>query len=114
MDRPTFHVHGFVKDTALLMSAADILITKPGGLTCSEALAKQLPLGAHDADSGAGRAQRAVFNEAQRRATRANTGRFAARHHGLDSPSEKNRRDAPACPAVGQAARGVGSGAFDF
>jgi processive 1,2-diacylglycerol beta-glucosyltransferase len=41
---PDFHVHGFVKDTALLMSAADLLITKPGGLTCSEALAKQLPL----------------------------------------------------------------------
>lgn len=41
---PDFHVFGYVKDTALLMSAADILITKPGGLTCSEALAKQLPL----------------------------------------------------------------------
>jgi processive 1,2-diacylglycerol beta-glucosyltransferase len=39
-----FHVFGYVKDTALLMSAADVLITKPGGLTCSEALAKQLPL----------------------------------------------------------------------
>jgi processive 1,2-diacylglycerol beta-glucosyltransferase len=26
------------------MSAADVLVTKPGGLTCSEALAKQVPL----------------------------------------------------------------------
>jgi processive 1,2-diacylglycerol beta-glucosyltransferase len=41
---PDFHAYGYVKDTALLMSAADLLITKPGGLTCSEALAKQLPL----------------------------------------------------------------------
>ncbi|MCG3205953.1 MAG: Processive diacylglycerol beta-glucosyltransferase [Elusimicrobia bacterium] len=43
-DDPDFHVFGYVKDTSALMSAADILVTKPGGLTCSEALAKQLPL----------------------------------------------------------------------
>lgn len=41
---PDFRVYGYVKDTSQLMSAADILITKPGGLTCAEALAKQLPL----------------------------------------------------------------------
>ena len=41
---PDFHVFGYVKDTASLMSAADIIITKPGGLTCAEALAKQLPM----------------------------------------------------------------------
>lgn len=35
---------GYVKDTSVLMSAADVVITKPGGLTCSEALAKGLPL----------------------------------------------------------------------
>jgi processive 1,2-diacylglycerol beta-glucosyltransferase len=39
-----FHVYGTVKDTALLMSASDVLVTKPGGLTCAEALAKQLPM----------------------------------------------------------------------
>jgi processive 1,2-diacylglycerol beta-glucosyltransferase len=39
-----FHVFGYVRDLPRLMSAADILITKPGGLTCSEALAKQLPM----------------------------------------------------------------------
>ncbi|MCB4755439.1 MAG: UDP-N-acetylglucosamine 2-epimerase [Elusimicrobia bacterium] len=38
------HVYGYVKDLTPMMSAADILITKPGGLTCSEALALQLPL----------------------------------------------------------------------
>jgi processive 1,2-diacylglycerol beta-glucosyltransferase len=41
---PEIHVMGYFKDSPLLMSAADMLITKPGGLTCSEALAKQLPL----------------------------------------------------------------------
>lgn len=41
---PDFHVYSYMRETALLMSAADILITKPGGLTCSEALAKQLPM----------------------------------------------------------------------
>lgn len=39
-----FHIYGYLKNTAQLMSAADILITKPGGLTCSEALAKQVPM----------------------------------------------------------------------
>jgi processive 1,2-diacylglycerol beta-glucosyltransferase len=39
-----FHVMGYVRNSSLLMSASDILITKPGGLTCSEALAKQLPM----------------------------------------------------------------------
>lgn len=37
-------VLGYVKDMSSLMGASDILITKPGGLTCSEALAKQLPM----------------------------------------------------------------------
>ncbi len=41
---PDFHLYGYVKDTSVLMSASDILITKPGGLTCSEALAKELPM----------------------------------------------------------------------
>ncbi len=39
-----FHVLGYVKDTAPLMGVSDLIITKPGGLTCSEALAKQLPI----------------------------------------------------------------------
>ncbi len=39
-----FHMYGYVKNLRRLMGAADILITKPGGLTCSEALAMQLPM----------------------------------------------------------------------
>lgn len=39
-----FHVLGYVKDTFTLMAAADLIITKPGGLTCSEALAMQVPM----------------------------------------------------------------------
>ena len=37
-------VYGFAKNVEILMSAADCLITKPGGLTVSEALVKKLPL----------------------------------------------------------------------
>jgi processive 1,2-diacylglycerol beta-glucosyltransferase len=37
-------VYGYVKDMSSLMAASDILVTKPGGLTCSEAIAKQLPM----------------------------------------------------------------------
>src|SRR5690606_37682465 len=37
-------VHGFVTDVPLRMAAADIVLTKPGGMTSSEALAAGLPL----------------------------------------------------------------------
>jgi len=37
-------VHGFVPQMPRLMAAADVVVTKPGGLTASEALAVQRPL----------------------------------------------------------------------
>ena len=43
-DLDHFYAIGYTKDLSNLMGAADILITKPGGLTTSEALAKQLPM----------------------------------------------------------------------
>lgn len=39
----SFYVKGFVDNVDILMDAADIIITKPGGLTTSEFLAKELP-----------------------------------------------------------------------
>ena len=36
--------YGFVNNVEVMMSAADCIITKPGGLTVSEALAKNLPM----------------------------------------------------------------------
>ncbi|MBN6189047.1 galactosyldiacylglycerol synthase [Aneurinibacillus sp. BA2021] len=41
---PHIHVLGFVDGISQWMDAADWLITKPGGMTCAEALAKRLPL----------------------------------------------------------------------
>ncbi len=38
------HPYGFVDNVEEMMSAADCIITKPGGLTVSEALAKNLPM----------------------------------------------------------------------
>lgn len=38
-----FKIFGFVDNVDVMMDAADIIITKPGGLTTSEFLAKQLP-----------------------------------------------------------------------
>ncbi len=38
------HNYGFVDNVDVMMDAADCIITKPGGLTTSEALAKGLPL----------------------------------------------------------------------
>lgn len=37
------YVYGFVNNVHVMMDAADFIITKPGGLTMSEALAKKLP-----------------------------------------------------------------------
>ena len=38
------HIYGFVDNVDLMMDASDCIITKPGGLTTSEALAKGLPM----------------------------------------------------------------------
>lgn len=40
----TLYPYGFVTNVEEMMSAADCIITKPGGLTVSEALAKNLPM----------------------------------------------------------------------
>ena len=40
----TLQVLGFVDNVDVLMAAADVLVSKPGGLTAAEALAKGLPL----------------------------------------------------------------------
>ena len=38
------HVYGFVHNVDVMMDAADCIVTKPGGLTTSEALTKGLPM----------------------------------------------------------------------
>lgn len=40
----TKHVYGFVDNVDLMMDASDCIISKPGGLTTSETLAKRLPM----------------------------------------------------------------------
>ena len=39
-----FKVHGLVDDIPVQMAAADVMVSKPGGMTTSEALAAELPL----------------------------------------------------------------------
>lgn len=41
---PNVHLLGFTKDIDKLMDISDILITKPGGMTCTEAMAKGIPM----------------------------------------------------------------------
>ncbi|HYG60325.1 MAG TPA: glycosyltransferase, partial [Symbiobacteriaceae bacterium] len=41
---PRFTIFGFTRRIPALMARADILITKPGGITCSEAMAARLPM----------------------------------------------------------------------
>ena len=41
---PKIHVRGFVKDMPLLLDSADVYVTKPGGLSTTEAAAKHCPM----------------------------------------------------------------------
>ena len=42
--RKPMRVYGFTDQVPVMMSAADMIVTKPGGLTVSEAIAKRLPM----------------------------------------------------------------------
>lgn len=41
---PNIHLLGFTQEIGKLMEASDLLVTKPGGMTCSEGLAKSIPM----------------------------------------------------------------------
>ncbi len=43
-DMENVHIFGFVKDMASMMDSADLCLTKPGGLSTTEAAAKRLPM----------------------------------------------------------------------
>ncbi|MHA0856601.1 MGDG synthase family glycosyltransferase [Paenibacillus sp. CMAA1364] len=49
---PNIHIVGFVREIDQLMEVSDILVTKPGGMTCSEGLAKGIPMLFHLAIPG--------------------------------------------------------------
>ena len=46
------HIHGFVRDISAIMDSADLYLTKPGGLSSTEAAAKRLPMVLIDAVAG--------------------------------------------------------------
>jgi processive 1,2-diacylglycerol beta-glucosyltransferase len=41
---PNIHLLAFTREIDKLMDVSDLLITKPGGMTCSEGLAKGIPM----------------------------------------------------------------------
>jgi len=41
---PNIRIIGYTREVSKLMDASDVLITKPGGMTCTEAMAKKLPM----------------------------------------------------------------------
>ncbi len=49
---PCIHIHGFVQDISTMMDSADLYLTKPGGLSTTEAVAKRLPMVLIDAVAG--------------------------------------------------------------
>lgn len=46
------HIHGYVNNIPLLMDSADLFLTKPGGISVSEAAVKRLPMVFIDAVAG--------------------------------------------------------------
>lgn len=49
---PGIHIRGYVKEMPLLLSSADLYLTKPGGLSTSEAFASAVPMVLVDAVAG--------------------------------------------------------------
>ena len=49
---PNIHIYGFVRDISTMMDSADLYLTKPGGLSTTEAAAKGLPMVFIDAVAG--------------------------------------------------------------
>ena len=43
-DHPNIRLFGYTKNVSKLMDVADLLITKPGGMTCTEAMVKGIPM----------------------------------------------------------------------
>ena len=43
-EMPNIHIYGFVRDISSMMDSADLYLTKPGGLSSTEAAAKKLPM----------------------------------------------------------------------
>ncbi|WEK54905.1 MAG: glycosyltransferase [Candidatus Cohnella colombiensis] len=41
---PNIHVLGYTKEVNKLMDVSDLLVTKPGGMTCTEGMAKGIPM----------------------------------------------------------------------
>lgn len=49
---PRVHIHDYVEDMSVFMDSADLFLTKPGGLSTSEALCKRLPMALLNAVEG--------------------------------------------------------------
>lgn len=61
IDTPKVHVLGFVEDMGMMMDSADLYLTKPGGISVSEASEKALPMVFIDAVGGCEESNRRYF-----------------------------------------------------
>ena len=43
-DRPNIHICGYISDVSVMMDSADLFLTKPGGISTTEAMVKGLPM----------------------------------------------------------------------
>ena len=42
--KPNIHIRGFISNVSVLMDSADLFLTKPGGISTTEAMVKGLPM----------------------------------------------------------------------
>ena len=43
-DRPNIHIRGYIGNVSAMMDSADLFLTKPGGISTTEAMVKGLPM----------------------------------------------------------------------
>lgn len=60
-DNKKIHIRGFVKDMGMMMDSADLYLTKPGGISVSEAYTKALPMVFINAVGGCEENNRIIF-----------------------------------------------------
>ena len=62
-DRENIHIKGYVDNMSLLMDSADLYLTKPGGISTSEAAEKELPMVLIDAVAGVEKYNMSFFSD---------------------------------------------------
>lgn len=90
-DRPNIHVCGYIGNVSAMMDSADLFLTKPGGISTTEAMVKGLPMVLVNVVGGCETPNLEVLRLARRRSH----GRHAGGHRRTLQTAAGARRGAP-------------------